>query len=204
MTQPEPPESPPPDAEIEALCRAERFDEATTLAITSYGSEVMGMLVRSLGDEERACDVFSRWSEDLWKSFESFQWLCSLRTWCYRLARNALSRHTRDPYRRRRTRLSSQAAAQIVEQVRQSTAPFMKTDVKDRFSTLREKLSEDEQWLLTLRVDRNMNWRDIAIIIYSEENPSDLDLPKLENRLMVRFHRLKDKLKRLAAQDGWF
>ena len=70
-------------------------------------------------------------------------------------------------------------------------APHLRTEVKSDVQKLREELTEEEQTLLILRVDRNLDWREVADILEIEE-------PALRKR----FERLKDKLRRLAKERG--
>ena len=74
---------------IREACAAGRTDEGTTAALRRYGPEVLGFLVGVHGDYDVASEAFARFSERLWQSLPQFEWRCSLRTWCYRLARNA-------------------------------------------------------------------------------------------------------------------
>ncbi|HET9956751.1 MAG TPA: hypothetical protein VFQ61_19785, partial [Polyangiaceae bacterium] len=59
---------------------------------------------------------------------------------------------------------------------------------------IRSTLVEEERELLVLRVDRNLAWEDIAIIM------STRAVPVSANGLVQRFSRLKRKLKRLREE----
>jgi RNA polymerase sigma-70 factor (ECF subfamily) len=72
---------------------------------------------------------------------------------------------------------------------------------------LREKLEPDDQMLLILRVDRQMEWRDLALVMSEEADPSaarpdDDVLDREAARLRKRFERAKSELKRLAKESG--
>jgi RNA polymerase sigma-70 factor (ECF subfamily) len=61
---------------------------------------------------------------------------------------------------------------------------------------LRAQLEPEEQTLLTLRVDRQLSWREVADILAEEGATVD------EAALRKRFERLKDKLARAAREGG--
>lgn len=96
--------------DCEARIRA-RFDAgdakgAGTALLEAYGREVLGFLIARLRDREAASEVFSQFSEDLWKSLGTFRWQCSARAWAYMIARQAASRHIQSARRRGRRELS--------------------------------------------------------------------------------------------------
>lgn len=85
--------------------------------------------------------------------------------------------------------------------VRASTLPYLRTEVKDAFARLRDALSPDEQSLLTLRIDRELDWNEIAQILADDP----LDAPALRRsaaNCRKRFERLIEKLRELALREG--
>src|SRR5688500_1604599 len=72
-----------------------------------------------------------------------------------------------------------------------------------RCTAPRERLSEEDQALLTLRVDRGMSWSDVARVLLSEEEaPSSAQVSKKAAALRKRFERLIVELRALAAEQG--
>jgi RNA polymerase sigma-70 factor (ECF subfamily) len=67
----------------------------------SAGREIFGFLVSRLRDRDAAADVFSTFTEDLWRGLDGFRWQCTARVWAYTLARHATSHYLRDARRRR-------------------------------------------------------------------------------------------------------
>ena len=61
---------------------------------------------------------------------------------------------------------------------------------------LRAALPVEDQSLLVLRVDQGLPWAEVAEILAEEGRPAD------PNALMKRFERLKDKLARMARDEG--
>jgi DNA-directed RNA polymerase specialized sigma24 family protein len=70
-------------------------------------------------------------------------------------------------------------------------AALLDTGIKDRMAALRAELSPEDQTLLTLRVDRDLPWGDVADI-----------LDEAEPALRKRFERLKLRLRELARTHG--
>jgi RNA polymerase sigma-70 factor (ECF subfamily) len=188
----------PRHAELERLIRAHlvrgEIDEAATAAIRGYGPSILGYLC-SLLDEDDARDVFSTFAENLWRGLEGFRGECSLRAWAYRLAWNAASSFRRDPYRRRRARLPTTAASRLAATV--SPDSGLGRGRHARLGLLRESLDPEERTLLVLRIDKELEWDEIAAVLAADGRPiSSVALRK-------RFERLKAKLADLAREQGF-
>src|SRR4051812_4990922 len=155
------------EGQLRALHARGELRDAATLAIREYGPELLGYLFAVARDEQVATEVFSVVLEDVWRGLPGFAWLSSFRTWAYAVARNALLRHVRDGARGRRHVPLSDAAAleQLAVQLRTTTLPHLRSEIKDRARRLREQLDPDEQTLLILRVDRRMTWLEIATVM---------------------------------------
>lgn len=153
-----------------------------------------------LGSEADADEAFSQACEDLWVGLPGFEWRASIRTWMYTVARNAAHRLRRSPNRRRRHVRASQVS-EMVERARSSTAPHLRTDVKDAFAQIRAALDAEDRALLVLRVDREMDWRDIATVLFPEE-ATPASLPRLAARLRKRFQAVKDDIRDRARAAG--
>jgi RNA polymerase sigma-70 factor, ECF subfamily len=181
---------------IRGLFVAGDLAAAATMAIESYGPEVLGWLVVTTNDVAVAEDAFAAASEDLWRGLATFRWECSVRTWMYTLTKRALVRHRKRAAERphRRDELGSYDA---VERARSRTAPWLRTEVKDAFARLRAALAEDERELLILRVDRQMSWEEIALIVDEPGDPKQVSA-----RVRKRFQSIKDKLRDLAQAEG--
>lgn len=190
------------EAEVRRHWDAGDFDSATTATLRGYGQEVFSFLVARLRAEDRAADVFGQMSEDLWKSMEGFQWRCSMRSWVYRLARSAAVRFERSPAERRDRRLGLSRVSEVVEEVRSRTLAHLRTEVKDEFQKLRERLDPEEQTLLILRVDRDLGWNEIARVMTDDASDDDDTLRRAAARLRQRFQTLKQRLRELARESG--
>ncbi len=189
------------------LCQRGKHAEAATLLVRSYGTEISSFLQSRLRHEADADDVFSQFLERLWKGLPGFEWRSSARTWCYTLARHAADSRHASAKRRREAPLSLSHPdwQRAIDMVRTQTRIYQRTQTKDQMRELRQQLSQDEQALIILRVDRKLDWRELAqVMLYDGEPPERADLDKDAVRLRKRFQLAKDKLRQLAVDAGLF
>jgi RNA polymerase sigma-70 factor (ECF subfamily) len=178
---------------VVSLADAGQADAAATAAIEGYGAAVFGYL-RAILDEDDARDAYASWSEDLWKGLPAFRREASLRAWSYRLAWHAACRLLRDPFRARGARLPTSAASRLAASAAASTvATGSRRAGLDR---LRAQLPPEDRTLLTLRLDRELEWDEVAAVLSAEGEP--VTAPALRKR----FERLKDRLRELAREEG--
>lgn len=189
------------ESAIHAACAAGDRDRAVTLALQAYGQELIEYLVAMARDPAVGSDAFSLCAEQIWRNLEKFRWEASVRTWCYVLARRALSSVQRAGAARRARQVALSDApevAAVAEKVRTRTITFLRTDVKDAFARLRDSLSSEERELLVLRIDRKLPWRDVARILTEGEDLDDTALARRTATLRKRFEVLKGRLRELA------
>lgn len=189
------------DSRIRDLYASGQQSTGLTLAVRTYGPEVYGFVVSRLRDESVAGDVFGQTCEDLCASMGQFGWRCSLRTWMYRLARSAISRYVRNPNNVGNRRIPLSEVSEVAEQVRTQTRDYLRTEVKDQFAELRQELDPDDQMLLTLRVDRELEWTEVAQVMSDEELSAE-ELTQASARLRQRFKTVKEQLKKRAIEIG--
>jgi RNA polymerase sigma-70 factor (ECF subfamily) len=179
------------------------FDEAATAVIRGYGPEILGFLHGRMTDATDADDVFAVFCEKVWKGMPKFEGRSSVRVWCYVVARNAANTHGRlvvSPRKRQVAFSEVGHVAQMVEQVRTTTAAYMRTETKSRAQALRDRLSEEDRTILILRVDRELSWDELVTVFHDGHTPED---PKREAaRLRKRFQLAKERLRKLAVEDG--
>jgi RNA polymerase sigma-70 factor, ECF subfamily len=184
------------EADVMAALRASDERRAIELALTAWGPEVESFLSAVMGDRAAGTELFAEARADLVAGVSTFQGKSSFRCWFYAIARNAARRALRDGYRRKRAHDADLGA--LEQPLRSVTPRFVATDWKRRLHQLREALPPDERALLILRVDRAMEWHEIAHVMAEEgEDVSPAALRK-------RFERVKARLKALATRDGWF
>ena len=200
-------ESTEAEASIRAACEAGELGRATTLVVEHYGTDIMAFLLARFGTRSAVAEeVFSMFAEKLWIGLPGFEWRCSMRSWAYRLARNAANDFTKAAGNRleRNLALSEHApASALADRVRTTTEAYRRTAPKDRMRELRKLLPSADQMLLVLRVDRNMDWRELAMLLEEDGDPLDADMLDREAaRLRKRFERVKQHLRELAVADG--
>jgi RNA polymerase sigma-70 factor (ECF subfamily) len=151
-------------------------------------------------DADKASDVFSQMTEDLWKGLPKFRMECSPRTWLYLLSRHAAERFERSPSNR--PHASETALEELADAVRSRTPLWHQTDTKNAFRSLREELSPDDRSLLALRIDRDLPWADIARVFLGDTNPDAHAIQRESARLRKRLQLLKEELRKLAQERG--
>ena len=183
----------PVDPSLEARLPTLDHKDACEALVRGYGGEVYSFLCSILHAAHEADEAFSMFCEDVWRGLPEFRRASSYRTWTYQVARHAAFRMKRNDDRRgKRTHLDGNSSLEgVAAEVRTTTAAFMKTDVKDKFRALRDTLRPEDRELLLLRLDRALEWTEIASIM--EQDAATL---------RKRFERLKDKLKQLAEKAG--
>ncbi|HEY6100006.1 MAG TPA: sigma factor [Anaeromyxobacter sp.] len=182
------------DENVLELLRRGDVKGAATLVLKTHGPEVLGYLENVLGDPDDARDVFQRFAEDLWAWIPAWQG-GSLRAACYRIAWHAAARFRREAWRRRRERMRSTMASRIAASIT-SPESRLASKPRDRLDRLRASLDPDERTLLILRLDREMSWNEVAEVLSSDGDPVD------SAAVRKRFERVKDKLAKLAREQG--
>jgi RNA polymerase sigma-70 factor (ECF subfamily) len=179
---------------------------AAEAAIRGLGPEIWSFLMALHRSEQDADAVFSIWSEKLWRGLAGFGWECSLRTWAYAIARNASVSFARGERRRARRELPAQESAaldRVEAALRTETRPYMRTEAKSKLAEIRATLSADDQALLVLRIERRLEWRDLARVLLGEGAPvDDKALTRESQRLRKRFQLLKERLVELGKREG--
>ena len=195
---------------VRALCEAGKIDDATAAALGLYGRELLSFLVSLHRDEGAAGEVFSELCEELWKSLPGFRWQCSLRTYAYTLARRTSWRYRGDARRSpgRNVPLSqASVVSKVAAELRSETASYLRAEAKSKFAAIRQTLTPEDSALLSLRVDKEMAWSDIARVLLAETEGDGEAAPpavvKRESaRLRKRFELLKKKLLELGREHG--
>ncbi|MEL6185271.1 MAG: sigma-70 family RNA polymerase sigma factor [Myxococcota bacterium] len=172
-----------------------------TIAISAYGPELLGFLKALHRRPIDAQEVFGEACMDMWRGIGGFDGRSTFRAWAYAITRNAHHRYLGRYLRRARQHTGSSALAALPARVRTETAPWRKTENKDRLERLRQTLEPDEQMLLVLRLDRGLSWSEIGEVLGGGAAE-----PALQSRRAAtarkRFERLRARLKQLALQEG--
>jgi RNA polymerase sigma-70 factor, ECF subfamily len=188
---------------VRSALEADDLQRAATEALQELGPDVQRFLSARLHDRPQAEEAYLQFSEDLWVGLPGFRWQSSLRAWMFVLARNAATRVSRKQQREVQFDSGRHDRTNFYERVRTSTARFLRTEVKDRMRKIRERLDEDDQTLLILRVDRKLEWSDLAVVMneVSIDAPA-ADVQRAAARLRTRFQTAKKRLRALAEAEG--
>jgi RNA polymerase sigma-70 factor (ECF subfamily) len=93
--------------------------------------------------------------------------------------------------------------SEIEQKIRTATLMAAGTAAQSRAAQLRESLPADDQTLLILRVNRKLGWKEIAqVMVYEGETVPDDVLEKEAVRLRKRFQLTREKLRRMAEEQG--
>ena len=195
------------EQDVRVLTERAEFDTAAALALRGYGPELFGFLVAIQRDEDDASDAFSELSEIVWCKLPGFAWQSTLRTWAYGIARNVLRTRRRAAARRARKvdRASDSILEGVVHAVRTETATYLRTQKRTQLQALRDRLPEEDRVLLVLRVDRGLEWLDLARIFAEGRQKALLEAAEVTReatRLRKRFQLVKERLRELAKRQG--
>ena len=181
------------DHRARELLRAGDTGGAATLVLRELGPEVLGFLSGVLGDGD-ADEVFSAWSERLWRSLKGFEGRCSLRTWTYVLARREISRFRKGMRRHAEGRVPL-SELQSVLAVARTAGTTMATAKQRQLTALRDELPIEDRTLLILRVDRKLSFDEIALAFAeAPETVTEVDRRREAARLRKRFQLVKQRL----------
>jgi RNA polymerase sigma-70 factor (ECF subfamily) len=175
--------------------REGRVEEAATRALKTYGTEIYALLASIHRADRDADDVFSLFCEQLWRSLPRFEGRSSFRTWAYSIAWRVSSRFRLKEGSRREVLASSTDFAALAKQIRTSTASQLRRERSSRLRRWRETLPVEDQMLLVLRIDRELDWKDLSRVMNPEVELSDNDLVRESARLRKRFQTVKERLR---------
>lgn len=193
------------EAQVREACQRGDYAGAITTLLEEIGPKVLAFLLQRLGNAGDASEVFSMFSEDLWRALPNFEWRCTVRGYSFALARSAAIRYRKQASQRpgRRLSLSEASLSQLVESVRERTLSYLRSEMKTRMQELFQQLPEDDRALLSLRIDQNLGFRELAIALeYAGTPPGEDELTRAAARMRKRFQLLKERLRHMADAAG--
>lgn len=167
------------DQAIGDLLDAGQLALAASSIVRDYGPQLLGYLRAVRPHDAEA--AFAAFCAELAAKLPSFARTHSVLVWSYQLAWTA-ARRTGDPVT---------PPEPLLEEMRAVTATTLTPEAAQHLIALRADLDAEEQTLLVLRIDRDMEWRDVAHVLAS-------DVTQLKRRYEV----LAEKVRRLAKQRG--
>jgi RNA polymerase sigma-70 factor, ECF subfamily len=185
----------PVEAHVQDLLGKGDLRGAATEAIRGLGPEILRYLRSVLRDETEAKDAFSQFAENLWKGIDTFRGQSSFKTWALRLASNAALNLRQEAWRRRGRRFATGEASAIAEDIRSRSVLRVERH-RQALEKLRESLSTEDRALLALRIDQGLSWDEVGEVL--AESGKTVETATL----MKRFERLKERLGKLAREQG--
>ncbi|MEO7330555.1 MAG: hypothetical protein ABI193_18415, partial [Minicystis sp.] len=123
----------------------------------------------------------------------------------YTVARNASMNFVRG----RRARARHEGGAHTAEidaaeqAVRTATPMHLRTEAKSKLAAIRDALPPEDRMLLVLRVDKRLEWKDLARVMLGEDGEvTEATLTRESQRLRKRFQLLKEKLLEAGKRAG--
>jgi RNA polymerase sigma-70 factor (ECF subfamily) len=176
-----------------------RVADAATFALETYGDEIYSLMAALHRNDSDASEVFSHFCEELWTGLSGFEGRSSFRTWAYTVAWRASARYR--ARERREVLVSDSEFRRLADRVRNSTQSRLAREKRNRLRELRETLPAEDQTILILRVERELDWRDLTRVFHDGAALDEATLDRESARLRKRFQSIKDRLKKLAQTD---
>jgi RNA polymerase sigma-70 factor, ECF subfamily len=159
MTDQEP-RDPAPSSAIVVHSEQAGLARSLSLLIRRYAVEVRAFLRSRTGSRHSMEEVYSVFTEDVWKGLPQLRSEKHARTWLYVVARNALSRHVRFK-RRWRLRHTFSGLDSAPAELEQSYGT--QRGNLQQLTPLLAELSEPDRELLDQRLVKALPWREIAL-----------------------------------------
>jgi len=191
------------EAVIQQLCVSGEYQRAVEETLKQYGAEMRARASSLVHQADLAEESFAMFREHLVKGLPKFRWESSLRTWLYRVVRNTCYQVLEASQKREELLGDREVEGEALRE-RSRTNPWLRTDVKEKFRALYQKLPAEDQILLQLRVTQHLEWVEIArqTVEPDAEEPSRADLHRRAATLRQRFQRMKEQLREMARHEG--
>ena len=174
---------PPLERTIARQLADARLDLAAASIVRGYGPQILGYL-RALRPRDADADaVFAVFCAELWSALPAFPSGHDARIWSYQRAWTAL-----------RSTSSPAAPDSLLHEARAVKATALTPEAAQHLMALRAELDDEEQTLLVLRLDRDLEWPEIARVV---ENNSASQTP-----LRKRYEVLVERIRKLAKERG--
>src|SRR5262249_55287269 len=130
-----------------------------------------------------------------------FEGRSSFRTWVYTIAWHASLRLRERQRARREVLISDSQFSALALEVRTSTLSRLGEERRTRLQELRETLPTEDQLLLVLRIERELDWKDLARVLNPDADMDEPTLTRESARMRKRFQAVKERLRALIRED---
>jgi RNA polymerase sigma-70 factor, ECF subfamily len=183
------------ESRVAQLLASGDVDGAATLVLRELKPGLERFLEAFLRDHADAEDACSRVQEAVWKGLPAFRGESSLRSWTLALAAHEAMRVRDHPWRRHVRRFQSGEMSGIAFHA--SSRSKVRLERRSvHLERLRSNLTPGEQILLTLKVDQQLSWDEIAEVFSAGGRPVTV------NTLSKRYERMKRRLASKAREQG--
>jgi RNA polymerase sigma-70 factor (ECF subfamily) len=149
------------DDEVGVCLREGDIEGAAARVLQGCGACIRGYLRVALGEDRLVRDAFSTFSEAVWQRIRRYRAEQRLVVWAHRLAYVA-AKERRETSRLRKPSTTRKAKPGSRELSRTRAATLAPLGAAEDAELMRRELSLEEQTLLTLRIDRQFAWGEIA------------------------------------------
>jgi RNA polymerase sigma-70 factor (ECF subfamily) len=176
------------DDEVGVCLRDGDIEGAAARVIQGCGACIRGYLRVALGEDRQVRDAFSAFSEAVWQRIRRYRAEKRLVVWAHRLAYVA-AKERRETSRLRKPSSTRKAKPGSRDLSRTRAATLEPLGAAEDAELMRRELSLEEQTLLTLRIDRQFEWAEIAWVL-SQGSGSDVgaQMARRFERLVARLH----------------
>jgi RNA polymerase sigma-70 factor (ECF subfamily) len=186
------------DARVRGAVEAGDLKAAAEQILNALGADLVRVIHARFRQEQLTAEVFSQVTEDLWVGLPQFAFRCSVRAWLFTLARNAGNRYLDRELRWQRGQVPLSQVPELINamaRARTQSLSGVPSAASEWLASLRAELSEDDQLLLTLRLDRALDFREIAIVMLGHATAERATVVREAARQRKRFQTLKERLR---------
>jgi RNA polymerase sigma-70 factor (ECF subfamily) len=179
------------DDEVGACLREGDIEGAAARVLSGCGPCVRGYLRVALGEDRLVRDGFSAFSEAVWQRIRRYRGEPRLIVWTHRLA-YAAAKERRETSRLRKPAATRKSRPASRDFSRTRAATLEPLGAAEDAELMRREVSLEEQTLLTLRIDRQFDWQDIAWVLGQRAGRADkaggAQIARRYERLVARLH----------------
>jgi RNA polymerase sigma-70 factor (ECF subfamily) len=179
------------DDEVGACLRDGDMEGAAARVLQGCGPSIRGYLRVALAEDRLARDAFSAFSEAVWQRLRRYRAEKRLVVWAHRLA-YAAAKERRETSRLRKpttTRKAKFGSREPRDLSRTRAATLEPLGAPEDAELMRRELSLEEQTLLTLRIDRQFEWAEIAwVLSQGSGREAGAQMARRYERLVARLH----------------
>lgn len=176
------------DDEVGVCLREGDIEGAAACVLQGCGPCIRGYLRVALGEDRLARDAFSAFSESVWERIRRQRAQPRVIVWTHRLAYVA-AKQRRETSRLRKPAAARKSRPGSRDLSRTRAATLEPIGATEDAELMRRELTLEEQTLLTLRIDRQFDWEEIAWVLGQRSgSEGGGQIARRYERLVARLH----------------